>query len=82
VGTGVLATFGAIMPFLLIPLPVGLGLGYLVIREYGPVVERIQLGLERVLDQLEHGRRPDRTLPPPPRLLDLLADEVRKALKS
>jgi hypothetical protein len=82
VGTGVLATFGAIMPFLQIPLPVGLGLGYLVIRDYGPVVERIQLGLERVLDQLEHGRRPDRTLPPPPRLLDLLADEVRKALKS
>jgi hypothetical protein len=82
VGTGLLAAFGAIFPFALIPLPLGLGLGYLVIREYGPVTERIQLGLERVLDQLEHGRRSDRTLPPPPRLMDLLANEVRKALNS
>jgi hypothetical protein len=82
VGTGVLATFGAILPFALIPLPLGLGLGYLVARQYGPVVERIQLGLERVLDQLEHGHRPNRTLPPPPRLMDLLANEVRRALKS
>jgi hypothetical protein len=82
VGTGLLATFGAILPFVLIPLPLGLGLGYLVIREYGPVVERIQMGLERVLDQLEHGRHPNRALPPPPRLMDLLANEVRKALNS
>jgi hypothetical protein len=82
VGSGLLAAFGAIFPFALIPLPLGLGLGYLVIREYGPVTERIQLGLERVLDQLEHGRRSDRALPPSPRLLDLLANEVRKALKS
>ncbi len=82
VGSGLLAAFGAIFPFALIPLPLGLGLGYLVIREYGPVTERIQLGLERVLDQLEHGRRSDRALPPPPRLLDLLANEVRKALNS
>jgi hypothetical protein len=82
VSTGVLAAVGAILPLVLIPLPLGLGLGYLVIRQYGPVMERIQLGLERVLDQLEHGRRSDRTLPPPPRLIDLLANEVRKALNS
>jgi hypothetical protein len=82
VGTGVLAAVGAILPLVLIPLPLGLGLGYLVIRQYGPVLERIQLGLERVLDQLEHGRRSDRALPPPPRLIDLLANEVRKALNS
>ena len=66
----------------LVPLPLGLGLGYLVVREYRPVVERIQLGLERVLDQLEHGRRTDRSLPPPPRLIDMLANEVRKALSN
>ena len=82
VGTGVLAAVGAILPIVLVPLPLGLGLGYLVVREYRPVVERIQLGLERVLDQLEHGRRPDRSLPPPPRLIDLLANEVRKALSN
>ncbi|HEU4954986.1 MAG TPA: hypothetical protein VFT28_10450 [Gemmatimonadales bacterium] len=81
-GTGVLAAVGALLPVVLVPLPLGLGLGYLVVRQYGPVVERIQLGLERVLDQLEDGRRSPRGLPPPPRLIDLLANEVRKALSS
>jgi hypothetical protein len=79
VGTGVLAAIGALFPIVLVPLPFGVGLGYLVVRQYGPVVERIHLGLERVLDQLEHGHRANRSLPPP-RLIDLLADEVRKAL--
>ncbi len=83
VGTGVLAAVGAVLPVVLIPLPLALGLGYIALRRYGPVVARIQLGLERALDQLEHGNRSDRLLPPtPPRLLDLLANEVRKALKS
>jgi hypothetical protein len=83
IGTGVLAAVGAILPVVLIPLPVALGLGYIALRRYGPVVARIQLGLERALDQLEHGSRADRLLPPtPPRLMDLLADELRKALKS
>ena len=81
VGTGVLAAVGAILPVVLLPLPIGLGLGYLVAREYRPIIERIQLGLERVLDQLEHGR-PAKSLPPPPRLIDLLANEVRRALNS
>jgi hypothetical protein len=81
-GTGLLAAVGALLPVVLVPLPLGLGLGYLVVRQYGPVVQRIQLGLERVLDQLEHGRRSQRGLPPPPRLIDLLANEVRKALSS
>ncbi len=82
VGTGVLAAVGAILPVALIPLPLAVGLGYLVLRRYGPVVARIQLGLERVLDHLEHGHRADRSLPPPPRLMDLLANEVRRALNS
>lgn len=82
VGTGILATVGAVLPIALVPLPLALGLGYLVLRRYGPVVARIQLGLERALDHLEHGNRAERLLPPtPPRLLDLLS-EVRKALKS
>ena len=82
VGTGVLAAVGAILPVALIPLPLAIGLGYLALRRYGPVVARIQLGLERVLDHLEHGHRADRSLPPPPRLIDLLANEVRRALNS
>ncbi len=81
-GAGVLAAVGAMLPIALVPVPIGLGLGWLVMRQYGPVVARIQLGLERVLDQLEHGHRADRRLPPAPRLMDLLANEVRKALSS
>jgi hypothetical protein len=82
-GTGVLAAVGAVLPVLFIPVPVALGLSYLMVRKYGPVLARIQLGLERALDQLEHGARTERSLPPAtPRLFDLLADEVRKALKS
>jgi hypothetical protein len=82
VGTVVLASVGAIVPIVLFPLPLALGLGYVALRRYGPVAARIQLGLERALDQLEHGTRADRLLPAsPPRLLDLLANEVRKALK-
>ena len=83
VGAGVLATIGAALPLVLFPVPLAIGLGYLAVRRYGPVVARIQLGLERALDHLEHGRRPERMLPPSaPRLIDLLANEVRKALKS
>jgi hypothetical protein len=81
-GTGILAAAGALLPVVLIPLPVGLAIGYFVVRQYGPVVERIQQGLERVLDQLEHGRHSPGGRPLPPRLIDLLANEVRKALSS
>jgi hypothetical protein len=77
----VLAAVGAILPVVLIPVPVALGLGYLALRRYGPIVTRLQLGLERALDQLEHGHRAERNLPPP-RLIDLLANEVRRALNS
>lgn len=83
-GTSVLVALGAFLPVALVPVPVGLGLGYLMLRRYGPVVTRIRLGLERALDHLEQGPvRAERRLPArPPRLLDLLADEVRKALRS
>jgi hypothetical protein len=82
-GTATLAALGAMLPIVLIPLPVALGLSYVAVRRYGPIVARIQLGLERALDHLEHGSRAERMLPPaPPRLMDLLANEVRKALKS
>ncbi len=82
-GTGVLVALGAFLPVALLPAPVALGLGYLLLRRYGPVVARIQLGLERALDHLEQGGHPaGNQLPPQPRLIDLLAHEVRRALKS
>jgi hypothetical protein len=83
-GTGILVALGAFLPVALIPAPVALGLGYFMLRRYGPVVSRIQLGLERALDHLEQGTSPaGRRLPPAqPTIMDLLANEVRKALKS
>ena len=82
-GSGVLVALGALLPVALIPAPVALGLGYLMLRRYGPVVARIHLGLERALDHLEQGgHRAGRQLPPQPSLIDLLANEVRRALKA
>jgi hypothetical protein len=84
VGTGTLIALGALFPFALIPAPLALGLGYVVLRKHGPVVARIQLGLERALDHLEqNGSGPSHRLPPAePTIMDLLAREVRKALRS
>jgi hypothetical protein len=47
------------------------------------VLARLQLGLESALDALEQ-RSPSSGRPPPPRparIIDLLASEIRKALK-
>ncbi|HEV8123859.1 MAG TPA: hypothetical protein VGP80_06450 [Gemmatimonadales bacterium] len=80
------AAIAVMSPFILValaPLPFGLGLGYLVTRRYRPVAERAQLGLERVLDNLERGSvKPAHQLPPPTTgLIGNIADEIRKALK-
>ncbi|MEP7226999.1 MAG: hypothetical protein ABI785_06540 [Gemmatimonadales bacterium] len=83
-GTAALLALGALLPLALLPLPVALGVGYGVLRRFGPALFRIQLGLERALDFLEQGggmlqhQLPDRNAG----ILGLLADEVRKALKS
>ena len=68
----------------LLPLPFGLGAAYAATRRYKPVVERAQLGLERVLDHLERGAvKPKHELPPPSSgVIGSIADEIRKALKS
>jgi hypothetical protein len=82
-GTAILVTLGAVLPLALLPL-VALGAGYATVRRYGPAVARIHLGLERALDFLEQGaattqhQLPERNAG----ILALLADEVRKALKS
>jgi hypothetical protein len=83
-GAAAMVALGALLPVALLPLPVAFGLGYGVLRRYGPAVARIQLGLERALDFLEQGAAtPQHQLPDRHSgILGVLADEVRKALKS
>jgi hypothetical protein len=81
-GTAALIALGALLPVALIPLPVAAGIGYAMVRRFGPAVARIQLGLERALDALESGG--GKTLPGQgdrAGLMGLLTDELRKALK-
>ena len=83
VSAGLMVVLGALLPVALLPVPLTLGIGYVTARRYGPALQRIQLGLERALDYLEHsGTRPDPQLPTRPAgLLGILADEVRKTLR-
>jgi hypothetical protein len=87
-GTGAAATatmvaLGALLPVALLPLPFALGVGYATLRRYGPARARLQLGLERALDSLENGvGKGPHQLPERAGLMGLLAEEVRKALKS
>jgi len=63
-GTLVLAALHAFWPILLAPLPITIGLAWGIGRQYRPVVERTQLGLECALDHLERGSaRPSHQLP-------------------
>jgi hypothetical protein len=79
-----LMVLGAFVPVALIPAPVGLGIGYGVLRGYHPVLARLQLGLESALDSLEQRTSISGRLPPPrpAGIIDLLAREIRRALKS
>lgn len=83
-GTAVLAALGAMVAITALPVIGGVGIGFLVRRGYPPVAERVQLGLERVLDHVERGavkashQLPDRQ----PGVLELLGGELRKALAS
>ena len=54
-GTGLLVLLGALLPAALVATPAGLIAGYATARRYRGAVERVQLGLERALDHLEHG---------------------------
>ena len=83
VGAGLMVVLGALVPVALIPVPVALGIGYGVARQYRSTLARIQLGLERALDQLEHGAAAvERQLPRRPAgLLGMLAEEIRRSLR-
>jgi hypothetical protein len=82
-GAGLMMALGALVPVALVPIPVALGLGYGVARQYRPALARLQLGLERALDSLEQaGVAPGRQLPGRRQgLLGMLADEIRRSLR-
>ena len=83
--SGILSVLSAFWLVALAPLPLAAVLGWTVVRQYRPVVERVQLGLERALDHLEQGGvRSGKELPPPRAgagLVGLIADELKRALK-
>ncbi len=83
-GTVVLAALGAMSLVAALPVGIGLLISGVVVRSYPPIAERVQLGLERALDFLERGGvKPSHELPQRgPGIMDLLANEVRRALTS
>jgi hypothetical protein len=69
-------------PFLaLAPIPMGLALGWGVLRRFAPVVRRTQMGLERALDKVERGEvRPPAQVGSGASIVGAVLDEVRKAI--
>jgi hypothetical protein len=81
--TATMVALGALLPVALLPLPIAAGIGYTVLRRYRPTVSRVQLGLERALDSLETATgKPTQRLGARAGLMELLTDELRKALQS
>lgn len=80
--TTVAITLGA-APVVALGSILWLGLGYGITRLYKPVLERLQLGLERALDHAEvAGVKPAHQIPPRgPGLLEMISTEVKRALK-
>jgi hypothetical protein len=83
VGSGLMVVLGALLPVALVPVPLALGIGYGVARRYGPALARLQLGLERALDNLEQrGAEPERRLPARQvGLLGMVVEEIRKSIR-
>lgn len=65
------------------PLPLAAGIGWGIIRQYGPLAERARLGLERALDHLERGEpKPSHALPSRAGgVVGAILEEVRKAIQ-
>jgi hypothetical protein len=85
-GAGAAAVLAVMSPFwwvALTPVPLFLGLGWGVSRQFRPVAARALLGLERALDHLERGEvKPAHALPPRGAgILDAVLDEVRRAMR-
>ena len=84
IGTAVLASTGALLVLMPIPVIAGAGLASVIWRSYRPTLARTRLGLERALDHLERGTvKPGHELPSKQAsLLQVVTNEVRKALGS
>jgi len=83
-GTGVAVALGILLPIAVLPAAL-FSLGALsVLAGHRPQSERIQVGLEQVLDRLERGEiRPEHALPGPRASAFLrIADEIRKQFQS
>ena len=82
-GSAVMLALGAFVPVALAPLPAAAGLAWGVTRQYRPVLERTQLGLEVALDLLERGSaKPSHQLPPRTAgVLRQIARELGRALE-
>ena len=83
-GAAILLALGAFPLIAIAPLVGGAALGFGIVRQYPPRVERVQLGLERALDFLQRGdlRAKPKSLPPRGgSISSLIADEIRKAIK-
>lgn len=90
-GSGITGVFGATSAVILtvlhapliiaaLPMLVLGGTSVVVARAFRPVSTRLALGLERILDFLEHHRPQASVAPPRTGLLGMLADELKKAL--
>ena len=84
VASGVLAALNAFWIVAAAPVVAGAGLAYIVSRQFRPVADRTQLGLERALDHVEgHAIKPSHQLPErAPGLIELITTEMRKAISS
>ena len=82
-GAAAMAGLGISALVALAPVGVAALVSAIWLRQFRPISERVLLGLERALDFLERGGvKPGHELPGRgPGLIDLLASEVRKALR-
>ena len=84
VATGILTALNAFWVVAAAPIVAGAGLAYIVSRQFRPVVDRTQLGLERALDYVEgHAIKPSHQIPErTPGLIEMITTEMRKAISS
>ncbi len=86
IGVAAGAVLFVLSPFIWLaaaPLPVAAGIGWAILRSYGPLAERARLGLERALDHLERGEpKPSHALPSRTGgVVGAILEEVRKAIQ-
>lgn len=82
--TAVALTLGVVAPVAVLPVPLGLALGFSVARGRRSELERVQVALEQILDKLEHGEimPPDPVEDVPQHPLARIADEIRRQFRT